>query len=404
MFYLFLLVAGSFALYVLNPEERARLARRALGIARHTSEAAVRAHSTQHPFYEALRTRTRWPIVTPALLLLYVTVFAGVVAEEGSMSDPRALMAWGASFGPQTTNGEWWRLLTMGFVHEGVVHLIADLAGLAVLGLVLERYVGHLAFATVYLASGIFAALGILAAEPMTVATGSAGAIFGLYGLVAAAAVWNLIARAPFAMPPAAAQPIASGAALFLLYNAVTGGLTGPAAVNGLAMGFFCGLVLTKGLHEYKPPAVRSGAAVAAALVVAIVAAIPLRGFLDVKPEIARVVDVEQRTSSVYDKAVAQFRLGGMNAESLAQVIHARILPELQAVRSRLEGLGRVPEQDRSIVARAAEYVRLRAESWRLRAEGLQNHDMPTLQTADRTEWASLKAFEEITTSKEVAR
>ena len=43
------------------------------------------------------------------------------------------------------------------FVHVGVIHLIAEIAGLVQVGLLVERLVGRLAFAAVYVASGVLA-------------------------------------------------------------------------------------------------------------------------------------------------------------------------------------------------------------------------------------------------------
>jgi hypothetical protein len=154
--------------------------------------------------------------------------------------------------------------------------------------------------------------------------------------------------------------------------------------------------VLTKGVSDRKPPALRSAAAMAATLVIVVTAAIPLRGFTDVKPEIERVVAFESRSASAYQKSVEQFTLGGISSEALAEIINRTILPELQAIRAGLKALDRVPAQHRRMVERAEEYLRLRHESWRLRAEGLQKHNMLTLRTADRTELASLDVLEAI--------
>ena len=149
-----------------------------------------------------------------------------------------------------------------------------------------------------------------------------------------------------------------------------------------------------------KAPALRSSVALVVTLVVAAVFAVPRRGYLDVKPEIARVVAFESRTAGVYDKAVEQFKLGGINADALAQVINGTILPELQSVRLRLKSLDRVPEQHQPIVASAKEYLRLRDESWRLRMDGLHARDMLTLRKADRTEGASLDVLKTITSDQ----
>jgi hypothetical protein len=137
-------------------------------------------------------------------------------------------------------------------------------------------------------------------------------------------------------------------------------------------------------------------------LIVATLFAVPHRGYLDLKPEIARVVAFEGRTASVYDKAVEQFKLGGISADALAQIIQRTILPELNAIRLRLKSLDRVPEEQQSILASAQEYLRLRDESWRLRAEGLHARDMLTLRKADRTEGASLDVLRTIKDQEEL--
>jgi hypothetical protein len=107
-------------------------------------------------------------------------------------------------------------------------------------------------------------------------------------------------------------------------------------------------------------------------------------------------VDLEDRTSRAYKAAVDQFKLGAMTAEALAQVINRTIMPELQAARSRLKALAGVPPEHQPLVAHADEYLRLRDESWRLRADGLHQANMLTLRKAESAERQSLEAFERI--------
>ena len=401
MIYLSLAVLAGFALYVMTPQERTRLLGRGLQTVRSAKEVTVAVHAAHDPFHDALRARTAWPVVTPAIVLVNVVVFVRMLFGDGSLSDPETLLAWGGNFGPRTTNGEWWRLMTSLFVHAGPLHLLADIAGLVLLGAMLERLVGHFAFGTVYFASGVFASLGTLSADPMTVSVGASGAIFGACGLLVAATIWGLVSRSPLSIPLPAARRLAPGLAVFVLYTAATGGLTNAAALNGLVMGFACGLLVSKGFGDRKPPALRSAAALASALVIATVSAFSMRGFTDVKPELERIMAVETQTASLYEKAVEQFRLGGINADALAQVIDRTILPELKAAHARLSTLDRVPAEHRSMVTAAVEYLRLRGESWRLRAEGLHHGSMPTLQKADRTERASLDVLEGVRPSEQ---
>jgi rhomboid protease GluP len=64
-------------------------------------------------------------------------------------------LAWGANFGPATKDGEWWRLATAMFLHFGLVHLAMNMWALWDAGRLVERWIGHLRFAVLYLASGL---------------------------------------------------------------------------------------------------------------------------------------------------------------------------------------------------------------------------------------------------------
>jgi hypothetical protein len=117
------------------------------------------------------------------------------------------------------------------------------------------------------------------------------------------------------------------------------------------------------------------------------------RSFIDVTPEIDRLIAVEQTTARVYDAAVGQFRLGAITDAALAGVIERRVLPELQAIRQRLHSIDHVRAEQRPLLAKADEYLKLRSESWRLRAEALGKRSLPALRNADRVERVSLEAF-----------
>jgi hypothetical protein len=117
---------------------------------------------------------------------------------------------------------------------------------------------------------------------------------------------------------------------------------------------------------------------------------------VDVRPEIERVVAVEDRTAGVYEGAVEKFRKGVVTAEELVRLIEGTIVPELRAAHDRLKAIAGVPKEHQALIAHAEEYLRLRDESWRLRAQGLQKRNLPTLNKADRAERASLDALQKI--------
>ena len=397
MFLLALLVIGGFLIYIMKPEERVQYLQAALAIARRAAEEAVRRWREREPdpFHEALQTRTRWPIVTAALVVLNLGVFIGMIFGAGPIADPATLVAWGGNVGPRTSNGEWWRLLTAMFVHWGFWHLVASLAGLAQLGILLERLVGHVAFAALYLAAGVLAGLVSLFASPLTVTVGATGAIFGLYGLLIAAIAWGMVRPSAVTIRLKAMKPMAPAAAVFLLYAVATSGENG-AELAGLVTGLLSGLVLARGVGERKPPARRIAIAAAASLVIAAAFAVPLRGMSDARPEIARVIAFEDRTAGAYQTSVNQFKLGAINAKALALVIERTIVPELQAIRTRVKAIERVPPIQKGLLTSAEEYLRLRDKSWRLRAEGLHKSSMRTLRQADEAEHTSLEAFEQL--------
>jgi membrane associated rhomboid family serine protease len=84
--------------------------------------------------------------------------------------------------GPAVANGEWWRLVTSTFVHFGLLHIAFNMYALYLIGSVLERYVGSLRFALIYLVSGLAGSFGALILTPSALTAGASGAIFGVMG------------------------------------------------------------------------------------------------------------------------------------------------------------------------------------------------------------------------------
>jgi membrane associated rhomboid family serine protease len=431
---LVILVIGGYALYVMNAEERLKVLRAIEARFWQAKDTATAVRAKDEPFREALRQRTAWPIVTPALAALIVLVFVSMALGSGSFGDPKTLIAWGGNFGPRTTNGEWWRLAAAVFVHGGFLHMLVNVAGLVQVGITLERMLGHLAVAAVFLSAGMFASLESLSAHPIEVSIGASGAIFGVYGLMIATLLWgklqnasvatssaqpseNLSLRemllapepavapstpgeadhgsAPLTIPMETLKRMAPPAAIFVLYNVATDGLT-TGELSGLVAGFACGLVLARRVGERKAPTYQVAAAMAIAAVIVVASAAMLRGVADVRPEIARVVALEDQTAGAYAKAVTQFKNGAMSAKALASVINQSIVPELQAAHARLKAIKGVPAEHRPLVDGAEEYFRLRDESWRLRSDALHRSNMVALRAADRSERASLEALERL--------
>lgn len=87
--------------------------------------------------------------------------------------------------------GQYYRLLTAMFLHFGVFHLAFNLYALYLVGPTLERAVGRLRFAAVYLLSGLTgSAFSYALGTTDKIAAGASGAVFGLF-----AAFWVLERR-----------------------------------------------------------------------------------------------------------------------------------------------------------------------------------------------------------------
>lgn len=173
------------------------------------------------------------------------------------------------------------------------------------------------------------------------------------------------------AVPLVAIKRIGVVAAVFLLYS-LFAGFAGAPEFTGLLVGLLYGLVLARHAGEQEPTRRVIGYASAVAAVVALVSAIALRNIADVKPEIARLLAIEERTTAAYKSGSDAFRKGRLSADGLAQLAERTIVPELLAADARLKALYNVPAEHQPLVADAREYLRLRCASWRAHAEALR--------------------------------
>src|SRR5215212_6046948 len=76
--------------------------------------------------------------------------------------------------------GEWWRVVTAGFLHAGAIHLLFNMFALYVLGSLLEPAVGTARFVGIYFVSLLAGSLGALIVSPNDLTVGASGAVFGL--------------------------------------------------------------------------------------------------------------------------------------------------------------------------------------------------------------------------------
>jgi membrane associated rhomboid family serine protease len=188
------------------------------------------------------------PIATQVLIAINVAVFiAGLSGGSGGIGTD-SVSRFQDDYGlvgslPGIRNlgvahGEWYRLITGGFLHAGLLHIGFNMFALWVLGVQLERVMGWLRFSVVYMVSLLTGSLGVMILSPHDITVGASGAIFGLFGFALAYQLGHRI------------DIMQSGLGPVLLINlALTFGISGISIgghIGGLAGGFLCGLVVYK--------------------------------------------------------------------------------------------------------------------------------------------------------------
>jgi membrane associated rhomboid family serine protease len=117
---------------------------------------------------------------TPVTKFLSISLIAIFVSQKISGT---VLVKNLALFAPLVTNGEWWRLITAGFLHGSILHLLFNVYILWVIGSQLESIVGNIKFTIIYFLSLLGGSLTSYLFSPFgSYSIGASGAIFGLMG------------------------------------------------------------------------------------------------------------------------------------------------------------------------------------------------------------------------------
>jgi membrane associated rhomboid family serine protease len=190
------------------------------------------------------------PILTYTLIGVNVLVYLGEVMTGSSVT--------GGGFGGSQVivdgglsragihDGDLWRLITSGFLHAGLFHLLFNMYALYILGQLLEPAVGKLRFGIIYFVSLLAGSFGALLLQPTGLTVGASGAVFGLMG----AAIIVMRHRGIDAMQ--------SGLGVWLFLNlAITFTISGISIgghLGGLAGGVLAALLLVQLPHRVRLP------------------------------------------------------------------------------------------------------------------------------------------------------
>lgn len=146
-------------------------------------------------------------------------------------------------FGPFVAEGEWYRLLTNGFLHASLIHIGFNMFALFWLGRLLEPGIGTPRFVALYFTSLFAGSLGALLLSPDSLTIGASGAVFGIFGAT------FVIARSR------GAEAVASSIGVILLLNlAISIGspeISLGGHLGGLVGGVLCAFSILAGERGY---------------------------------------------------------------------------------------------------------------------------------------------------------
>jgi membrane associated rhomboid family serine protease len=138
------------------------------------------------------------PILTQVLIGINLLVFAIVAAQDPGEAFQGGITQFHIDFslvagwpigGGQTLpygvgDGEWYRMITSGFLHYGLIHLLFNMYALWILGGAVEHIGGRGRLAAAYGVSILAGSVGALIVTPDAFTAGASGGVFGLMGAI----------------------------------------------------------------------------------------------------------------------------------------------------------------------------------------------------------------------------
>jgi membrane associated rhomboid family serine protease len=130
--------------------------------------------------------RDRMPVVTAALTIVCVVVFVMEVDAYGPFPDAQELRDAGGASRDALAAGDWWTLLSANVLHVNPIHLVFNLVGLLLVGILLEREIG-------WRRMGLLCLVGGLASMSLGVLLQQGAGVVGISGVVYALATYALL-------------------------------------------------------------------------------------------------------------------------------------------------------------------------------------------------------------------
>ncbi|MGH3980530.1 MAG: rhomboid family intramembrane serine protease [Pseudonocardiaceae bacterium] len=208
-------------------------------------------------------------LVIPVIIALNVLVFAVTVGQAGSLNNSTAelFQQWGL-WPPAVAGGQYWRLVTSGFLHFGPIHLAFNMLALWIIGRDLETVLGRGRFVAVYLVSLLGGSVAVqLFEDAGSVTAGASGAVFGLMGGLAV--VLLRLRRSPW--------PALTIVAINVVISFAVPGISILGHLGGLVFGTVATAAMVYAPRERRS-AVQAGTLVGLLVVIAALLVVGMRG------------------------------------------------------------------------------------------------------------------------------
>jgi membrane associated rhomboid family serine protease len=198
-------------------------------------------------FEQALIAQSPKTPITYALIIACVCVYVTTALGTNHLLgfDGQSLVGLGSNFGPYTTDGDWWRLLTAMFLHLGIIHLAFNMWALASFGPLVERLYGSVFYFLIYMGAGLAGGLASVSWRPEVNSVGASGAIFGIFGALLAVQIHN-----GGSIPVNVLRPLRYTSSLYIALSLFVGlsasGVDNAAHIGGIAAGFLMGLTVSR--------------------------------------------------------------------------------------------------------------------------------------------------------------
>ena len=199
-----------------------------------------------------IKTRARFwnarqpTLVTYTLIAINVAVYIWTVSADQKHDGPFPHGDYTLALAkPFIQDGQYYRLISSGFLHYGIFHIGMNMLLLFQLGQLLEPAIGRVRFALLYFASLLAGSLGALMLQPNGLTGGASGAVFGL------------MAAAAIGLHRRGVNVFKTGIGTILILNLVITftipGISVGGHLGGAIAGAICGFVILAPRHAVLP-------------------------------------------------------------------------------------------------------------------------------------------------------